>query len=395
MGNLRDFEGQGGLVAMAAGDLDTVSAPKFRQFLVVIMRILVHLGFLLSLFSWLLSAGTRDAKVVGPWDGHQGIGSSQPHDRREMSNHLSGGRKGRPVPGGPWGDTMRLAAKWRGSWKWETGFDSYRVESVRTGGEWVDVMRLGRGDPLVIVPGLAGGWKLLWPLAAELARDFEVFVTGLRGDRHPWAVFDGGPGRTWEMRDYAEDLSGLIDRLGLSCPSVLGVSFGGAIALELATQYPERLGALVVHGAESRFRPTLGSTIARRVLERFPLPRDSGFVNQFFHLLYGKKPEPGPLVDFVIERIWETDQSVMARRLAQLESFDVSDQLWRIDAPTLVIAGGRDVVVPAARQRAMAEAIPGARFKLVEEAGHIGFLTHRTEVVRSVKQHLRRVKAMV
>ena len=89
-----------------------------------------------------------------------------------------------------------------------------------------------------------------------------------------------------------------------------------------------------MNGAEARFRPTLGSTIARRVLERFPLPNDNRFVNQFFHLLYGAKPDPGPLVDFVIDRIWETDQRVMAERLTKLESFDVSDRLWRIDVPT-------------------------------------------------------------
>ena len=71
------------------------------------------------------------------------------------------------------------------------------------------------------------------------------------------------------------------------------------------------------------------------MLERFPLPSDSRFINQFFHLLFGSKPEPGPLVDFVIDRIWETGQSVMAERLAQLESFDISDRLWSIGAPTL------------------------------------------------------------
>ena len=81
------------------------------------------------------------------------------------------------------------------------------------------------------------------------------------------------------------------------------------------------------------------------------MPSDSPFVNQFFHLLYGRKPDPGPVVDFVIERIWETDQGVMARRLAQLESFDISEELWRIDVPTLVLAGARDVIVPTARQR--------------------------------------------
>jgi 3-oxoadipate enol-lactonase len=183
--------------------------------------------------------------------------------------------------------------------------------------------------------------------------------------------------------------------LGLECPAVLGVSFGGAIALELAAEHPDRLGALILHGAEARFRPSIGSRIARRVLERFPLPSDSRFINQFFHLLFGTKPEPGPLVDFVIDRIWETGQSVMAERLAQLESFDISDRLWSIGAPTLVLAGGRDAIVAAPRQRALAGGISDARFGIIEDAGHIGFLTHRTEVVRSVRRHLRRARAAV
>jgi 3-oxoadipate enol-lactonase len=85
----------------------------------------------------------------------------------------------------------------------------------------------------------------------------------------------------------------------------------------------------------------------------------------------------------------------MARRLAQLESFDISDELWRIDVPTLVLAGGRDVIVPTARQRALADSIAGARFQAIEHAGHIGFLTHRAEVVRAVRRHLERIAARV
>jgi len=233
------------------------------------------------------------------------------------------------------------------------------------------------------------------PLARRLARYFEVYTYGLRGDRSPWTGFGGEDRRAWDIGEYAEDLDSLIGQLGLRSPAVFGVSFGGAIALEFAAQHPHRLGSLIVHGAEARFHATLGSTIARRVLERFPLPSDNRFVNQFFHLLYGTKPEPGPLVDFVVERLWETDQSVMAQRLAQLESFDVSDRLWRIDVPALILAGSRDVIVPAARQQALADSLSSARFERVEGAGHIGFLTHRGEVVRGVRKHLRRVKAAV
>jgi pimeloyl-ACP methyl ester carboxylesterase len=143
---------------------------------------------------------------------------------------------------------------------------------------------------------------------------------------------------------------------------------------------------------EARYRATLGATIARRVLERFPLPNDNRFVNQFFNLLHGARPEPGPQVDFVVERCWETDQSVMAGRIALLETFDVSDRLWRIDVPTLVLAGSRDVIVPVWRQRALAAAIGGARFEIIDGAGHIAFVTHRAEVVRRMRKLLRTLR---
>jgi 3-oxoadipate enol-lactonase len=192
--------------------------------------------------------------------------------------------------------------------------------------------------------------------------------------------------------DHARDLAEVIARLRLERPAVLGVSFGGAVALELAVEHPHLLSALAVTGADARFRTSLGSTIARRVLERFPLPADNRFVNQFFNLLHGGKPDTPFLAEFVVERCWETDQSVMARRLAALETFDVSDRLWQIDVPALVLAGSRDVIVPPARQRALAGAIPGARFEMLEGAGHVGFLTHRADIARHVGRLIRQVR---
>ena len=291
---------------------------------------------------------------------------------------------------------MRLSAKWRTSWTIHSnGIEHVRIESVRIGGEWVDVVRLGRGAPLVMVPGLAGSWKLLLPLARLLARHFEVIVPGMRGDGVVWGDLEQPASRVGDVGGYAEDLVSILSQLGVECPALLGVSFGGAIALEYAAQHPHRLSALILNGVEAKFHRTIGSTIARRALERFSLPIDSPFINQFFHLLYGAKPEPGPLVDFVVDRIWQTDQKVMAQRLARLESFDVSDRLWRIDAPTLVLAGARDVIVPVERQRSLANGIAGARFVTIAGAGHVAFLTHRAEVVRDVRRHLRGVKTAV
>jgi len=281
---------------------------------------------------------------------------------------------------------MKIARKRRAERFITTHFHEGLGEFVKLGGEWSEVIQLGQGEPIVLVPGLAGGWKLLAPLARRLARHNRVILYGLRRDGSPL----GPPAQS--VGEYAHDLDLLLDELRLERPTVFGVSFGGAIALELAVAHSHRIGALVLQGVEARFRMTLGATIARRVLERFPLPADNGFLNQFFNVLHGGKPEPGPLADFVVERCWETDQSVVAHRIGLLESFDVSDRLWRIDVPTLVLAGTRDVIVPPARQRALAESIAGARFEAIEGAGHVGFLTHGSEVARHVGRHLQEIQ---
>ena len=140
---------------------------------------------------------------------------------------------------------MRLAAKWQLAWTIHTdGIERRTVESVRIDGEWVDVVRLGRGEPLVLVPGLAGSWKLLLPLAEMLALHFEVVTYGLRGDHFPSGSLGPDRGRVGDIGQHAHDLACLLDQLELECPTVFGVSFGGAIALELAAECSHRIGAL-------------------------------------------------------------------------------------------------------------------------------------------------------
>jgi len=279
---------------------------------------------------------------------------------------------------------MRLAARHRGSWL--DLEDCGLVEVDRVAGRFgsIETVRMGRGEPIVLLPGLAGGWRLMAPLSRLLARRHEVVLVGLRGDRE----LAGTPTRQTPA-DHALDVAGLIGRLRLENPAVIGASFGGAVALELATRFPGCVGSLTILGAEATFRPSLGSAILLSALERIPLPRTSPFLNQFFNVLHGCRPEPGPLVEFLVNRCWDTDQGVIAKRLRGLESFDVSERLWEIDAPTLVLAGTKDVVVSTSRQKALASQVPGAAFQAVEGAGHVGFLTHRAEVATHVVRFLR------
>lgn len=248
----------------------------------------------------------------------------------------------------------------------------------------VEVRRLGRGEPIVVVPGLAGGSSLLEPLVTTLAQTHEVILYALSGDPGT------RPGvRHQSISEYALDLAELMTSLRLERPTVLGVSFGGAVALQLAVDRPGLTGELILSGVSASFPAGLASRVALHMLESYPLPSTSPFINQFFNLLHGGKPRPQDDPKFVVNRIWETDQGVMASRLRALTEFDVSDRLWNIDCPCLIAAGSRDVIVPPANQRELARSIPGARSEVLQDAGHIAFLTHHADFGRLVHRALR------
>ena len=241
----------------------------------------------------------------------------------------------------------------------------------------------GDGPPLVLVPGLAGGFELLGPLARCLARNFNVITFQLRGEDDCFALR-----RTFGLSDLVEDLREFLDWRGLESPALLGVSFGGVLAVELAARYPARVSSLTLQGVGARFEQGLLQQVASIVLSRYPLPADSPFVNQFFNLLFGGRMKPGPLVDFVTRLCWQTDQSVMAHRFHLVESSDLTPRLPRIKAPTLLLAGARDMLVSELSLDELAEGIAGSRVVRLNRCGHLAFVTRAERVAEEVKRFL-------
>lgn len=241
----------------------------------------------------------------------------------------------------------------------------------------------GQGEPIVLVPGLAGGMGLLGPLVRLLAQNYKVICYQLRGEDNCFAIR-----RPFHFNDLVYDLREFLDALNLETPTLFGVSFGGAIALEFASRYPGRIGNLIVQGAGSRFMPGLLQQITGTVLNRFPLPFDNPFVNQFFNLLFGRPEQPGPQLDFVTQQIWSTDQSVMAHRFQLLESFDVQPKLASVRMPTLVLAGEKDILVPRRNLRELCTSLPKGQLVRMPQAGHLAFVTHAEQVAGHVGNFL-------
>src|SRR3954447_2386563 len=151
---------------------------------------------------------------------------------------------------------MRLAARHREMWLNLDDCGVSGVEEVRGRFGSFETVRMGHGEPIVLIPGLAGGWRLLTPLARALARKFEVVMIGLRGDQQT----AGGVGGQ-KPAEHAYDVADVTRRLGRERPTVLGVSFGAAVALEMALDFPQSVGSLAIYGGEAQFRATLGAAI--------------------------------------------------------------------------------------------------------------------------------------
>ena len=248
----------------------------------------------------------------------------------------------------------------------------------------VEYREWGEGAPLVLIPGMAGGYELMGPLARLLASEFRVISYQLRGEDNCFALR-----RPFGLHELANDLAEFLDWHCLENPIIVGVSFGGLIALEFASRFPHRLDKLAVQGVGSRFERSLLQTVAGTVLSRFPLPSDNPFINQFFNLLFGSPQKAGALFDFVTRQCWQTDQSVMAHRFHLAESFNMEGRLDTVRAPTLILAGQRDVLVTERSLRELKDGIPRSRLFRMAGCGHLAAVTHpervAAEVVRFVK----------
>ncbi len=247
----------------------------------------------------------------------------------------------------------------------------------------VEYCEWGEGPPIVLIPGMAGGYELLGPLANILAKDFRVISYQLRGEDNCFALR-----RPFTREDLVEDLAEFLDYMCLEKPTVMGVSFGGLLALEFAAKYTFRLKDLIVQGTGSRFQRGLFQMSLGTVLSRFPLPSDSPFVNQFFNLLFGCAAKKDALFDFVTRQTWQTDQSMMAHRFQLAESFDITSRLGQIRVPTLVMAGDKDLLVTRQSLKELVDGIENAQFKRLARTGHLAFVTNPALVAEKASQFL-------
>jgi proline iminopeptidase len=267
---------------------------------------------------------------------------------------------------------------------------------------YVDVV--GHGYPLLLMHG--GPSADHWTLSA-FRRCSDQF-TLIFYDHRCNGRSRGASVSTMTWQNLAADADALRERLGFERWAVLGHSFGGHVALEYALRYPDRLSHLVLldTGGDSHWAR---QNAADLLTGRGYSPKTAELVRRWFNGEFTPKEyyailfrigdaysygRSWPLlIREMIHGLWRTRMRPEALIFAGrqlLRDWTVMDRLDEIKAPTLVMAGRDDFVFPPECQGELAAGIPDARLKIIERAGHNPHDEQTAEVIRAVRDFIRR-----
>lgn len=247
----------------------------------------------------------------------------------------------------------------------------------------------GQGEPLLLIMGLGGhslDWG--WIVPQRLADRYKVILFDNRGSGR-----SDQPAGPFAIEQMAEDTAGLMDALGIDHTHVFGGSMGGMIALQMALDHPERVDKLVLGattaGGRSRIFPP--PEIQKYFYPRLDLPAHD------YLQWTGAVCYPREFIDAhpdIVEKKIQANLAypcTLASYMAQLEAFtafDVDQRLSSIRAPTMVIIGNKDVLIPPPNSFQIAQDIPGAQMRVIEGAGHIFWISHPEETVAIATEFL-------
>jgi pimeloyl-ACP methyl ester carboxylesterase len=255
------------------------------------------------------------------------------------------------------------------------------TEWVQVGRQRLRVRRSGRGTPLLLIMGLGGCIESWEPLRRRLT-GYELILVD-----HPGMGHSPAPAAPIPMPGLARLYDDLIDVLGYGQVDVLGYSFGGTVAQQLAIQHPRRIGRLVLAatacgwgGVPLTFPAMIASASPMRYYSQ-------AFRDSVAPYLYAGRTgrEPARYAGATMPR--PSLQGLMWQ-LAAYSTWTSLPWLHLLGQPVLVLAGEEDPMAPVQNSVILANRIPNATLHILPRAGHLFLFDETTTVVPIVKGFL-------
>ena len=260
--------------------------------------------------------------------------------------------------------------------------------SADANGIKTNYLEAGKGDPVVLIHGSGPGvtsyanWRLVLPALAENFRVLAPDMVGFGFSQRPTNIEYG-------VQTWADQVVGLMDTLGLPTAHLVGNSFGGAIALRIATQHPDRVGKLVLMGSMGvpfpiteglervwGYQPSFENM--RKVLDVFAYSRE--LVNdELAEVRYRGSIQPGFQESFAA--------MFPAPRQRWVEAMCTpDDDIRRLPHRTLIVHGREDQVIPVQTSLRLMELIDNADLSVFSHCGHWSMIERTADFNRSVSE---------
>jgi pimeloyl-ACP methyl ester carboxylesterase len=242
----------------------------------------------------------------------------------------------------------------------------------------------GHGDPLVLIQGFGGGHEGWFFQARVFKKVFKVIIFDNRGiartDRSP---------EPYTIETMADDTIGLMDHLGIEKAHILGMSLGGVVAQEMAIKYPARVKKLIlvctlaeqagIPEAIPEFSKALGDRRSADVYE---------LMDTIVSLAFNKRRYRMITVPMWRRQVKRLGVDGYLDQMEALSGHSTLDRLHLIEAPTLVMTGTEDRIVPPRSSDEIAERIPNAELLKVDGGSHAFFLEKRRRFNREILDFL-------
>jgi 4,5:9,10-diseco-3-hydroxy-5,9,17-trioxoandrosta-1(10),2-diene-4-oate hydrolase len=232
----------------------------------------------------------------------------------------------------------------------------------------------GVGAPVVCIHGAGAGAVTWYPSIADIAQNFRVIVPDVIGygeSDKPHAPYDRPYFSAW--------LRAFLDALGIDKACVVGLSQGGAIALQFALENPHRIEKLVLVDAGALgARPSFWPMISMIWMNVFPSRLATRFNSRYLlQDAANRDPNHGLYSVEVLNK--PGGRNAFAQGRGAAVSAMATEDLAKIESTTLIIWGEQDRLFPIEQVRGAAAAIPNATFRTIKQAGHLP-LMDKTDV---------------
>jgi pimeloyl-ACP methyl ester carboxylesterase len=246
--------------------------------------------------------------------------------------------------------------------------------------------RVGAGPPLVLLHGYVSDGPTTWRRQLEgLSDEFTVVAWDA-----PGAGRSSDPPESFGLAGYASCLAGFVDRLGLGKPHVAGLSFGGALAIELFRRHSDIPMTLTLASAYAGWGGSLPADVTEQRLRQALVLADlspDDFAGALLPTMFSEATPRESVDEFGASM--RTFHPAGFRAMAHASAEDVRDVLPRIKVPTLLVYGEKDVRAPLTVAEELHAAISGSTLVVLPDAGHVCNIEAPEEFNSAVRSFLR------